>query len=170
MVGIVYCILYEIKHNSVKEMAVCYFVFIFVWESFVTKLSTNWSISLQDWYGIHYEYDWQRKRTKYTVPQVDKGTSLHCYYVKMCRTGEYACGTCSTHFYIIAVKGCSFVYLRNCIFCPLSLSVMFIVIVQPRWYTVWICNIIPNEVTKYHCLLCFKMILYWGKKIHNAKI
>ena len=31
-------------------------------------------------------------------------------------------------FYIIAVKGCSFVYLRNCIFCPLSLSVMFIVI------------------------------------------
>ena len=36
---------------------------------------------------IHYEHDWQRKRTKYTVPQVDKGTSLHCYYVKMCRTG-----------------------------------------------------------------------------------
>ena len=27
---------------------------------------------------------------------VDKGTSLHCYYVKMCRTGEYACDTCST--------------------------------------------------------------------------
>ena len=38
-------------------------------------------------YSIHYEYDWQRKRTKYTVPQVDKGTSLHCFYVKMCRTG-----------------------------------------------------------------------------------
>ena len=75
-----------------------------------------------------YEYDGQRKRTKYTVPQVDKGTSLHCYYVKMCRTGEYACDTCSTHFYTIAVKGCSFVYLRNCIFCPLSLSVMFIVL------------------------------------------
>ena len=75
----------------------------------------------------HYEHDGQRKRTKYTVPQVDKGTSLHFYYVKMCRTGEYACDTCSTHFYIIAVKECSFVYLRNCIFCPLSLSVMFIV-------------------------------------------
>ena len=76
----------------------------------------------------HYEHDGQRKRTKYTVPQVDKGTSLHCYYVQMCRTGEYACDTCSTHFYIlIAVKGCSFVYLRNCIFCLLSLSVMFIV-------------------------------------------
>ena len=78
--------------------------------------------------SIHYEYDGQRKRTKYTVPQVDKGTSLHCYYVKMNKTGEYACYTCSTYFYIIAVKGCSFVYLRNCIFCPLSLSVMFIVI------------------------------------------
>ena len=60
-----------------------------------------------------------------TIAVVDKGTSLHCYYVKMCRTGEYACDTCSTHFYIIAVKGCSFVYLRNCIFCPLSLSVIF---------------------------------------------
>ena len=59
----------------------------------------------------HYEHDGQRKLTKYTVPQVDKGTSLHCYYVKMCRTGEYACDTCSTHFYTIAVKGCSFVYL-----------------------------------------------------------
>ena len=77
--------------------------------------------------GQHYEHGGQRKRTKYTVPQVDKGTSLHCYYVKMCRTGEYACDTCSTHFYIKAVKGCSFVYLRNCIFCPLSLFVMFIV-------------------------------------------
>ena len=75
----------------------------------------------------HYEHDRQWKRTKYTVPQENKGTSLHCYYVKMCRTGEYACDTCSTHFYIIAVKGCPFVYLRNCIFCPLSLSVMFIV-------------------------------------------
>ena len=31
------------------------------------------------------------------------------------------------NFYIMAVKGCSFVHLRNCIFCPLSLSVMFIV-------------------------------------------
>ena len=73
----------------------------------------------------HYEYDRQRKRTKYTVPQVDKGTSLLYYYVKMCRTGCTCTFTCSTHFYIIAVKGCSFVYLRNCIFCPLSLSVMF---------------------------------------------
>ena len=62
-----------------------------------------------------------------TIAVVDKRTSLHCYYVKMCRTGEYACDTYSTHFYIIAGKGCSFVYLRNCIFCPLSLSVMFIV-------------------------------------------
>ena len=43
-------------------------------------------------------------------------TSLHCYYAKMCRTGEYACDTCSTHLYIIAGKGCSFVYLRNCVF------------------------------------------------------
>ena len=49
-----------------------------------------------------------------TIAVVDKGTSLHCYYVKMCRTGEYACDTCSTHFYIIAVKGCSFVYHSNC--------------------------------------------------------
>ena len=65
-----------------------------------------------------------------TIAVVDKRTSLHCYYhVKMCRTGEYACDTCSTHFYIIAGKGCSIVYLRNCIFCPLSLSVMFIVII-----------------------------------------
>ena len=38
---------------------------------------------------LHYEHGGQRKRTKYTVPQVDKETSLHCYYVKMCRTGEY---------------------------------------------------------------------------------
>ena len=49
-----------------------------------------------------------------TIAVVDKGTSLHCFYVKMCRTGEYACDTCSTHFYIIAVKGCSFVYHSNC--------------------------------------------------------
>ena len=44
----------------------------------------------QNQYGqraCHYEHDWQRKRTKYTVPQVDKGTSLNCYNVKMCRTG-----------------------------------------------------------------------------------
>ena len=79
------------------------------------------------WTWRHYEHDWQRKRTKYTVPQVDKGTSLHCYYVQMCRTGV----TCILTFYIIAVKGCSFVYLRNCIFCPLSLSDMFIV--RPVW-------------------------------------
>ena len=39
------------------------------------------------WEHYHYEHQWQWKRTKYTVPQVDKGTSLHCYYVKMCRTG-----------------------------------------------------------------------------------
>ena len=43
-------------------------------------------------------------------------TSLHCYYVKMCRTGEYACDTCSTHFYIIAGRDVPFVYLRKCIF------------------------------------------------------
>ena len=43
-------------------------------------------------------------------------TSLHYYYVKICRTGEYACNTCSTDCYIIAGKGCPFVYLRNCIF------------------------------------------------------
>ena len=36
---------------------------------------------------------------------------------------QYACDTCSTHFYIIAAV-CSFVYLRNCIFCHLSLSAM----------------------------------------------
>ena len=29
-----------------------------------------------------------------TIAGVDKGTSLHCYYVKMRRTGEYACDTC----------------------------------------------------------------------------
>ena len=52
--------------------------------------------------------------------------TLFRYLSKMCRTGEYACDTCSTHLYI-TVKGCSFVYLRNCIFCPLSLSVIFIV-------------------------------------------
>ena len=47
---------------------------------------------------------------KYTVPQVDKGTSLPCYYVQICRTGVICIFTCSTHFYIIvAVKGCSFV-------------------------------------------------------------
>ena len=51
-----------------------------------------------------------------TIAVVDKRTSLDCYYVQMCRTGEYACDTCSTHFYIIAGKGCSFIYLRNCIF------------------------------------------------------
>ena len=49
-----------------------------------------------------------------TIAVVDKETSLHCYYVKMCRTGEYACDTCSTHLYIIAGKGCSFVYHSNC--------------------------------------------------------
>ena len=49
-----------------------------------------------------------------TMSVVDKGTSLHCYYVKMCGTGEYACDTCSTDFYIIGVKGCSFVYHSNC--------------------------------------------------------
>ena len=81
---------------------------------------------------LQYEHDGQRKRTKYTVPQVDKGTSLHCYYVKMCRTGVTCIFTCSTQFYIIAVKGCSFVYMRNCIFCPLSLSVMFIVLALRR--------------------------------------
>ena len=53
--------------------------------------------------------------------------SHDCYYVKMCWTDVTCIFPCSTHFYIIAVKGCFFVYLRNCIFCPLSLSVIFIV-------------------------------------------
>ena len=76
------------------------------------------------WTGIrdkHYEHDGQRKRTKYTVPilpstiaVVVKGTFLYCYYVKISRTGGYACHTCSTHCYIMAVKGCSFVYHSNC--------------------------------------------------------
>ena len=56
--------------------------------------------------------------------QMDIPSLLLC---KMCRTGVTCIFTCSTHLYTIAVKGCSFVYLRNCIFCPLSLSVMFIV-------------------------------------------
>ena len=37
---------------------------------------------LSQFFCIHYEYGRQRKRTKYTVTQVDKGTSLHCYYVE----------------------------------------------------------------------------------------
>ena len=47
-----------------------------------------------------------------------------------------------THFYIIAVKGCSFVEgrMRNCIFCPLSLSVMFIVLFPACMYIVE-CNL-----------------------------
>ena len=49
-----------------------------------------------------------------TIAVVDKGISLHCYYVKMCRTGVTCIFTCSTHFYIIAVKSCSFVYHSNC--------------------------------------------------------
>ena len=69
---------------------------------------------------------------------IDKGTSLHCYYVQIYRTAVYEYDTCSTDFNIIAVKGCSFVYhnnnvdgrMRNCIFCPLSLSVIFIDIVE----------------------------------------
>ena len=84
-----------------------------------------------------------RVRIKYTVPQVDKGTSLPCYYVKMCRTGVTCIFTCSTHFYIlIAVKGCSFVEgrMRNCIFYPLSLSVMFIVLLPACMYIVE-CNL-----------------------------
>ena len=83
-----------------------------------------------------------RVRIKYTVPQVDKGTSLPCYYVKMCRTGVTCIFTCSTHFYIIAVKGCSFVEgrMRNCIFCPLSLSVMFIMLLPACMYIVE-CNL-----------------------------
>ena len=43
-----------------------------------------------------------------TIAVVDKGTSLHCYYVKISSTCEYACDTCSIHFYIIAVKGVFF--------------------------------------------------------------
>ena len=41
-----------------------------------------------------------RVRIKYTVPQVDKGTSLPCY-VNMCRTGVTCIFTCSTHLYIL---------------------------------------------------------------------
>ena len=60
-----------------------------------------------------------------TIAVVDRGTYLHCYYVKICRTGEYACDTCSTYFYIIAVKKdvplstTAIVEgrMRNCIFC-----------------------------------------------------
>ena len=40
----------------------------------------------------------------------------------MCRTGV----TCIFTFLHNSSEGCSFVYLRNCIFCPLSLSVIFI--------------------------------------------
>ena len=122
-----------------------------------------------------YEHDWQRKRTKYTVPQVAKGTSLHCYYVKMCRTGVTCIFTCSTHFYIISVKGCSFVYLRNCIFCPLSLSVMFIVV------TVW-CHTLDSchlliSIMCFWCVsiantqfrLCFWNLEEWLDKLHLAK-
>ena len=36
-----------------------------------------------------------------TIAVVDKGTSLHCYYLKMCSTGVACIFTCSTHFYII---------------------------------------------------------------------
>ena len=64
-----------------------------------------------------------------TIAVVDKGTSLHCYYVQMCRTREYACDTWSTYFYIIAVKGCSFIYHSNC-----NLSVMFIVLLCTCMY------------------------------------
>ena len=54
----------------------------------------------------------------------------------MCKTGVTCIFTCSTHFYIITVKGCSFVEgrMRNCIFCPLSLSVIFIVLLPACIY------------------------------------
>ena len=72
-----------------------------------------------------------------TIAMVDKGTSFHCYYVKICRTGV----TCILFYtflinssegmflclpYIAIVEG----RMRNCIFCPLSLSVISIVIVD----------------------------------------
>ena len=74
--------------------------------------------------SIHYEHDRQRKRTKYTVPQVDKGTSLHCYYVKR--------WICMWHLFYTCLHNSSegmFLCLpEELIFCPLSLSVIFIVI------------------------------------------
>ena len=47
-----------------------------------------------------------------------------------------------TFYILIAVKGCSFVEgrMRNCIFCPLSLSVMFIVLIPACMYIVE-CNL-----------------------------
>ena len=77
----------------------------------------------------------------------------------------YACDTCSTHFYIIAVQGCSFVYLRNCIFCPLSLAVMFIVyacdsgafvvILRGQWNTLLGMSFAPGDI-----LMMGAVILY----------
>ena len=91
----------------------------------------------------HYEHGWQRKRTKYTVPSGRQ--KEHSFTAITCMLkGEYACDTCSIHFYIIAVKGCSFVYLRNCIFCPLSLSVIFIVWVELRLCVSWKAHIFLN--------------------------
>ena len=78
----------------------------------------------------------------YTMNMTDKESGQNIQnipsllYVKMCRTGVTCIFTCFTQFYIIAVKGCSFVYLRNCIFCPPSLSVMFIVLTSVRMKTV----------------------------------
>ena len=40
-----------------------------------------------------------------TIAVVDKGAFIHCYYVKMCRTGEYACDICSTHFLYNSSEG-----------------------------------------------------------------
>ena len=137
--------------------------------------------------NIHYEYDWQRKRTKYTVPQVDKGTSLHCYYVKMCRTGV----TCIFTFLHNSSEGMFLVYLRNCIFCLLYLSVMFIVIVpntyragqkmeerytqngqwvQPVWNLRimrknWTASIFPPSLFCFHLKLL--MQLEFGVNIHK---
>ena len=58
----------------------------------------------------HYEYDGQRMRDKIYSSSfysqqllVDKGTSLHCYYVNMCRTGITCIFTCSMHFCLACI-------------------------------------------------------------------
>ena len=58
------------------------------------------------------------------IAVVDKETSLHCNNVKMCRTGVTCIFTCSTHFWDVLLSTIAVVEgrMRNCIFCPLSLS------------------------------------------------
>ena len=61
-----------------------------------------------------------------TIAEVDKGTALQCYYVKMCRTGASWIFTCSTRVYIIPSAGMFALSttaivedrMSNCIFCP----------------------------------------------------